>query len=239
MIFGAFAFEELLHLAALVVDVGDGRSEGRIAQALKLDGLLVVLAVEEMLVHILRGEFGKVLIECRVGLCADGSGHLRHCRERAEIDAGAHSIGAPELDVVGVVMGLEERAVMVGIPGADAVIETALNEWIDLLEPGEVAGDLPIAEDLHDAAELAVGGGVPIVIDGAIGDRAAEVHMTALVHGANKFHVAKRAFEMGVEMRHGLSVVPHVSAGTVAAAGVRRAAFPSPYVSVFLAQYGG
>ena len=172
-------------------------------------------------------------------MCTDRRRHLRHRGERAEIDAGAHSIGAPELDVVGVVMGLKERAVMVGIPSADAVIETALNERIDSLQPGEVAGDLPIAEDFHDAAELAVGGGVPSVIDGAIGDRAAEVHVTALVHGADEFHVAKRAFELRVEMRHGLSVVPHVSAGTVAAAGVRRAAFPSPYVSVFLAQDSG
>ena len=40
-------------------------------------------------------------------------------------------------------------------------------------------------------------------------------------------------------MRHGLRVVPHVGAGTVAAAGVRETAFPSPYVAVFLAQNGG
>ena len=79
---------------------------------------------------------------------------------------------------------------------------------------------------------------MPGVIDGAVGNRAAEIDVSAVVHGANKFEIAQRAFELGKEMRHRLRVVPHVRARSVAASGVRKAAFPSPDVAVCLAQNG-
>ena len=66
-------------------------------------------------------------------------------------------------------MGLKKCAAMVGVPGGDAVFEAALGQRIHLRQPGGVAGDLPVAEHLHDAAQLAVGGGVPVWSTGPSG----------------------------------------------------------------------
>src|SRR5258708_176438 len=127
---------------------------------------------------------------------------------------------------------------MIRIPGTNAVVETAPREWVHSLQPLGVSGDLPVAIELHDSAELAVRCGVPAMIDGAVGDGAAEVHMAVVVHGALIFHVAKGALELRVKMRKGLRVVPDMRARSVAAAAVRKAAFPSPHVSVLLAEDG-
>ena len=56
--------------------------------------------------------------------------------------------------------------------------------------------NLPVAIDLHDAAELAIGGGMKAVVDGAIGDGAAEIDVAAIIHGANQFQVAQGALEL-------------------------------------------
>ena len=78
--------------------------------------------------------------------------HVRKGGEGAEVDAGAHAVGSPEFDIVCVVMRLEEGAAMVGVPGADAIVEAAFGERIHLLQPSGIARDLPVAVELHDAA---------------------------------------------------------------------------------------
>ena len=77
------------------------------------------------------------------------------------------------------------------------------------------------------------------VVDRAVGNRTAEGHVAALVHGTDEFKVAQGSFQLRVEMRKGLGVIPHVGAGAVAASGVGEAAFPAPHVAVLLPQYRG
>ena len=164
---------------------------------------------------------------------------MRHGGKGSEVDAGAHAVGTPEFDVVGVVVGLEQSAVVVGVPRGNTVVDTALGQGIHPLQPCCIAGDLPVAKDLHDAAELTVGGCGAGVIDRALRNRTAEIHMPAIVHGAHEFQIAQGAFKLGEEMRQSLSIVPDMRARSVTAAGVGKTAFPSPHIAVCLAENGG
>ncbi len=93
-------------------------------------------------------------------------------------------------------------------------------------------------EDLHDAAELAISGSVVGMIDRTIRNGATEIDMAPVIHGAHQFEIAQRALELRIEVRHGLRVVPYMRAGAVAAAGIRKAAFPAPDVAVGFAENG-
>src|SRR4029077_18767762 len=105
-------------------------------------------------------------------------------------------------------MRLEEAAAVVRIPSANAVVQAAFREGVHFLEPSEVAGNLPVAENFHDAAELAVGSGVEVVLDGAFGERGAEGDVARFVHGAAEFEFAQSGLEAGEEMRKSLGVIP-------------------------------
>src|SRR5579863_4277157 len=132
----------------------NGLRKRLIVEILELDLLLEVVAIEQRLVHELRGTLCKISIERRVRGFTDSSGHECHRRESSEIDAGAHAIRSPELDVVSVVMGLEQGAAMVWVPRGNALVDAALGQRVHALQPCCVAGDLPVAKNLHDAAEL-------------------------------------------------------------------------------------
>ena len=98
---------------------------------------------------------------------------------------------------------------------------------------------MPVAIDLHDAAQLPVGSSGSALIGWAVGNRSAEIHVTALIHGTAQFQVAQSPLQLRVKMRKGLCVVPDVCAGAMAAAAIWGTAFPSPQISVFLAQNRG
>ena len=89
---------------------------------------------------------------------------------------------APELDVVGIVMGLEQRTAMIGIP--ESRCSNPCCVWLaDTSFSQAVSPEIcQSREDFHDAAKLAVGGGVASVIGWAVGDGTSEVHMSAFIH---------------------------------------------------------
>src|SRR3569833_2023104 len=120
--------------------------------------------------------------------------------DASPVSPTAPAICAPELDVVGVVMRLEEPAAMIGIPCGDAVVERLLRERIHPLQPCRVARDLPVAVDLHDAAELPIGCSWTGVIDGSVWNRSPEVHVAAFVHRARQLELAKCPLGCGEEM---------------------------------------
>src|SRR6266566_651819 len=190
LIFRTFAFQKLLHFAALFIDFGDELGERSVAQALILDFLLVILTVEELPIHEARRAMRKLVVEFGILGLADSLRHLRKRGERSEINAGAHAIGAPELDVVSVVMGLEQRAAMIRIPSANTIVQAALGQRIHFLEPVLVARDLPIAKNLHDASKLAIGSGMEIVFHGTCGKRGTKRDVAVLVHRSYKFQFA-------------------------------------------------
>ena len=93
--------------------------------------------------------------------------------------------------------------------------------------------------DFHDAAELAVGRSVKIVL--CLTDRkgGTEGLMAALVLALAEFGLAQASFQLRKQMRYGLRVVPDVSAGAVAAARIVAAAFEAPEPAVALTPDGG
>src|ERR1039457_3740303 len=165
----------------------------------------------------------------------DGLRQLRHGRQCADVNAGAHAVRTPEFDIVCVVMGLEEASSMIWSPGADAVIQAALCQRIHFLEPAGISRDLPVAKQLHDPAQLPVGGSVPTMIDWAFGDRSAKAHVATFIHGTHQLQFAKRPLPLRIEIRKGLGVIPDMSTGAFAAAVIWKAAFPSPQVAICLA----
>ena len=239
LVLRALPLEQLLDFPALPVDARDEVDEGGVAQPPGGDLLVVILPVVEMLVEVGRTFPGQVAIEGLVVRVADVSREVGHGRECTEIDAGAHAVGPPELDVVGVVVRLFEDTAMAGIPGLDAVVDALLDAGVKALHPPSIARDLPVAVELHDPAELSVASGVEPVVGGAVWKRGTEVDVAAPVHAAPELLLAKGPLELGVEMGDGLGVVPDVGAAPRTTPLVGEATLPRPQVAVLLAKHRG
>ena len=136
-------------------------------------------------------------------------------------------------------MRLFEEAFFGRVPGVDAVVETGLHAGPEPAEPLRVAADAPLAIDLHDAAQLAVGRGVEVVHQRPDRQRAAEHLVAALVLRRPELRLAERPLQGGKQVRDGLRVVPDVRTRAGAAAGVVVAPFPGPQPAVGLAEHGG
>ena len=212
----------------------DAFHEGLVAKVLIFDFLMMIFAVEKFTVEKPRATVRKIAIGLRVLLFIQRPGHQTHGAESADIDAAAHAIRTPELDVVGVVVRLEEPAAPVGVPCADAIVETLFGLRVERFHPGRVSGNLPVTIKLENASELAVGGRMEAMARRPIRQCRPEIHMPALVHGPLQLLFAQSAFQGREKMAQGLGVIPDVSAGTVTAARADKTSFPSPDVPVFL-----
>src|SRR5260370_40666171 len=130
-------------------------------------------------------------------------------------------------------MRLEEASAMIGIPGANTVVQTALGQGIHFLEPIEISGNLPVAKHFHDAAQLAVGGGVKIVFYRSFRKRGAERDVAVFVHGAAQLQFGEGGLEIWVTVREGLGIIPYVRARTMAPASIGGTSFPTPEIAAF------
>ncbi len=133
-------------------------------------------------------------------------------------------------------MRLDGPALVVGVPGADAVVEAGADLRPEAAEPVGVAADAPLAVDPHDAAELPVGGGRLVVHDGADRQAGAERLVAAIVLRRTEFGFAKGALHRRKEVRQRLGVVPDVGAAAEAAAVGVGASFVRPEPPVGLAE---
>lgn len=207
-------------------------SSGFFAQVSPLDLLDEVLAVEQVLFRAAnpllqnRGVLGDVV--------ADRGSHHHGGPQGGEVEARTHSIGAPELDVVSVVMGFLQPALAAGIPLVNAVVEAGFDLRPEAAQPVGVAADPPVAMDFEDAAELAVGSGVEVVGNRADRQCAAELLVSAIVLRRTKLRLAERPLQRGEEVRDRLGVIPNVRAGARAAALAVSAPFPRPEAAVGL-----
>ncbi len=204
------------------------------AQAAPLDLLVEVLAVEEVLVE--SAHAGGDALAVGRDVLPELLAHGDRGRQRAEVEAGAHAVGAPELDVVGVVVRLLDDALAPRVPGRHAVVEAHAHARPQGAQPTGVPADAPLAVDLHDPAELAVGGRLHLVHGDADGQRRAEGLVAGRVLGDVELGLAQSALQRGKQVGDGLRVVPDVRAGAVAAAGRVGAALPGPEAAVLLAQ---
>jgi len=233
LVFGAFLFEECACFGGVGADHAADLDRVFGLQPFPLDLLDEVFAVEQFGFHALESGLEELGVE-RGGV-VEGLGHVDGGGEGAEVEAGAHAIGTPELDVVGVMVGFFEPAAVLGIPRADAVIEAGFDLGPELSEPLGVTTDAPFPVDLHDTAELSIGGGVEVMGDGADGEGAAELLVAVFILGWAELGFAERSFQAGEEVWECLGVVPDVGAGAVAAAAIVGAAFPTPEPAVGLA----
>src|ERR1019366_5448689 len=112
----------------------------------------------------MRTPLRQIFVESCIRGFANGLRHLDHGRKRTQVDAGAHAVRAPEFNIISIVMRLKQPSLVIGVPGADAVVQTALYQRIHLLEPAGVSGDMPVAVNFHDSAQLAVGSSGSLVI---------------------------------------------------------------------------
>src|SRR5437016_14407529 len=63
--------------------------------------------------------------------------------------------------------------------------------------------------------------------------------MAVFVDGTGQLQVAESGFELRVKVRKGLRIIPHVRAGTMAAASIGETPCPTPKSAIFQTQYGG
>ena len=149
-----------------------------------------------------------------------------------------HGVGPVELDVVGVVLLAFHDAVAVGVPVHPGVFERALHAGPELAQPGVARAQPPLAVDLHDAAHLAVRGGVSLVSALAQRHRGAEAHAAVRTHVGEEVDFPHAAFQVRIEVRHGLLVVVDVRAVHGAAAAVVVAALERQRLAAFQHHHG-
>ena len=101
---------------------------------------------------------------------------------------------------------------VIRVPGANAVIEASLRQWIQPPQPVRITRDLPVAIDLHDAAQLPVRGSGSIVVNRPVGNGPAEIHVTAFIHRTNQLKVPQSPLKLRIKMRERLRIIPHVRA---------------------------
>ena len=135
-------------------------------------------------------------------------------------------------------MRLLDHAAVARVPGLDAVVEARSDAGPEPAQPAFVARDAPLAVDLEDASELAVGRRVERVRRRTDRKRRAEGLVPARVLRHVELGLAQPALERRKQVRQRLRVVPDVGAAPVAAAPVVVAAFPGPEPPVGLAQHG-
>ena len=142
LVLGPFFFENLqrfCRIAAGAVDLARTADQPlQLAtgfEILPLYPLVVVFAIPQLGVAISLAFVGQIGVAARVFLFAQRHCHLDHGPQCAEIKTGAHDIRAPELDVVGVVVGFDQRALLLRVPGANAILEAAPRHRITLFQP--------------------------------------------------------------------------------------------------------
>ena len=160
---------------------------------------------------------------------ADVSRHLLGSAQRAEVPQPHLRVGAVVLDVHRVVLAAFHDAVAVGVPAAGnpAELHRAAHRRPQATQVGIAPRQLPVAMDLHDAAHLAVGGGLAEGAAACEGQVHAEAHHALVVGGVPELHLAHRPGEIAEEKGRGLLVVPDVRARAMAAALRVRDPFPA------------
>jgi hypothetical protein len=128
------------------------------------------------------------------------------------VEAGDHARRAPELDVVGVVLGLLGPSLPLRVPGCDAVVEARANLRPEPPQPRRVAADAPLAVHLHDPAELAVGRRVEVVRRRLDRQGDPEILVAALVLADVELGLPQRALQRREQVGDRLGVVPDVGA---------------------------
>ena len=117
LVLGPFLFQQSPGLGRVAADHALDLQRVLGPEVLPLDLLDEVLAVEQLLFRAANSAFEDLGIV--VDVLAQGLAHEHRGPQRAEVEAGAHAVGAPELDVVGVVVGLLEPALAAGVPRSE------------------------------------------------------------------------------------------------------------------------
>ncbi len=215
------------------------RRHGRLAGR-RADLVLVVFAVEEMRV----GPGAAALEQVAAGrgevVLAQIARHLLRRAQRAQVPALHLRVGAEVLHVHRVVLAALHHPVPVGVPPArdPAELERLLRLRPQHPQHRVVAGQLPVAVQLHQAAHLTVGRGQGEFLGPLDGQVDAEAHQPVVAGGLGILDLAHGLGQIAEQEGGGLLVIPHVRARAVAAAGLVAAALPAQQASVRGAERG-
>ena len=105
-------------------------------------------------------------------------------------------------------------------------------------KPLVVAGELPIAVELHDAAHLTIGGRQRPGLRMLQRQFDAEAHAAVVARGVVELDLAHAQSQAAEEEGGRLLVIPNVGAGAEAAAGGIVTTFPAEHETVRRAKYG-
>src|SRR6185503_11529504 len=199
-----------------------------------IDLLVKIFAVPQLRFQHGFGFSGQLAVKAHV--LAQVLAHGAKGVQRADVKAGVHAIGAPKLNVVGIVVRLLDGTAMARVPGFYAVIQAYLYHGIYLLQPFIIPADAPVAVDLHNAAQLTVGGRVEIMTIRLYRHGRPKILVTVLRLVFAELGAAQAALQRREQVRHGLRVVQHVRAAAGVAAPGIAGAFPTPKATVVLPQ---
>ena len=238
LVLRALELEELHGLRGIVAAVGLAIAGIDLRpQALPFHSLEVVFPVVELAVDPLRAPCVQVRIEADI--VAQRPPHRDRRIQGARVEARDHAARTPELDVIGVVLGLlRPTLVRPGPPGRDAVVEadSAPSLGQRPLSHAVVSADPPLTVDLHDPAQLAVGCGEEVMGRRLDREGDPEILVPALVLPDVELGLSQRTLERREEVGDRLGVVPDMGAASLALCLVVVASLPSPEAAVRLAQ---
>ena len=236
-------------LAELIIGINQGfRIHTSYAQAIsyvrrplgRLDLVLVILAVKEIGIHPLFPALEKIPAGLGKLFVAQVAGHLFGCSQGSEVPCAHLGVGAVVFDIHGIVLAALHHAVAVGIPATfnPAELHCLFHLWPEVSEHGIIAGELPVAVHLHNAAHLSVGSGPSPLLCTLKRQPDTEAHQSIVPGGVCKLNLTHPFRQIAEEERYGLLVVPDVGTGAVAGAFMVAAAFPAIETSVRRAEAG-
>ena len=198
------------------------------------DDLLIEVAVEQLLVHDLRGGLGELSAFFSELVVAHILRHAFRALQRTDIPSLHLAVGAIVFDVHRVMLAALHGAVRVAVPAALHPAEghgpadvgpQAFKEFV-------IAAELPVAIDFHDAAELPVRRRQEGLLRTFQREVDTEAHETVVASRMHEFRFAHVPRQRAKQKCRCLFVIPHMRAGTVAGAPRIAAAFPTVEIAV-------
>ena len=184
---------------------------------LRVDDLLVVLPVEELSIGEDAALVGEATVLRRPLGLVEVVGEAGRGRQRRQVEAAHHRVGAVEFHIVRVVLQALHQAVLVRVPVLPGELERLDARWPDASEPSVIAADQPFAVHLDNRPHLPIGRRVEA--RAALRpqrQRHAEADEAVVLHRVGPVCLAYGPLQGREEVGESLGVVPDMGTGALA-----------------------
>ena len=149
-------------------------------------------------------------------------------------------MGTVILHIHGVVLTAFHHAVLIGVPASvdPAELEGPTGLGPEGAQHFVIAGELPVAVELHQATHLAIGGGKAVVLGARQRQIDAKAHEAIVPGGMAKLSIPHRCGQIAKEERGRLLVIPHVGAAAMAATSLVVTPFKTEKATILGAKAG-